>query len=244
MKRIDILRADRADWFNRRVKYVLWILVLVWIVSTFGLRQSSHRTLEHVADNLLLSRSRDAGLQMTLKEAFPQHLLSIHSFAGAMLLVGCLLQKQLVVWMVDNYSTWALVHRINGAICIISMLCMAGGGFFMGPYSTWERFEIFSFFFALPWLIWVVLIYMSVQLEQYQWHRLFGNQCLKGCITVPLARLCGAWVQANFPQWGEANGYYIGIGFVVLLVGIWEMLDVYSFVVVQCVPHHRHNKKD
>lgn len=61
-----------------------------------------------------------------------------------------------------------------------------------------------------------------------------GNQAVKGAITVPAARLAGGAVQRAWPQLGEASGYYVGIFAVVLVIAVWEMSEIYAYVITPC----------
>lgn len=113
------------------------------------LRSSSHENG--------VSSSRDAGLQMTLVAPFPSSLLTVHSVCGALLLLSALLQKHLVVRMSRGEKV-ALWHHVNGFACLALMLVMAGAGFLMAPYSSWDNFQSFSIGFAAPWFVWAVAI--------------------------------------------------------------------------------------
>ena len=225
-----VLEADAGDLYHRRLGPVLAVAAAAWLVWAFGV--SSGR-VERLADGTLVSFSRDAGLKMTLREAMPRVLLRTHSVGGAALLFSAMLQKWLAGRMLGSRAavTW---HRFNGYACLFLMACMALPGYLMGPFSAWERFETFSVGFAAPYAFWIVTIALTAYFRLYRWHRLFANQALKGCITVPLARLVGGIVQRAFPELGEALGYYLGIGMVTIFVGLWEMSDVYAFVIQPC----------
>lgn len=167
-------------------------------------------------------------------------------------MLSCMLQKELVRWMADGKMSWAVYHRWLGMFSMLCMIAMFSAGFLMGPYSTWEGFDVFSFFFAAPFAIWTATIYISARWGQFRWHRLFANQCFKGlifarafcffclldiqigCLAVPLARLAGALVQKYAPHLGEAQGYYVGIGCVTGVIALWEMFDIYFFVLRPC----------
>lgn len=47
---------------------------------------------------------------------------------------------------------------MNGFACLALMLVMAGAGFLMAPYSSWDNFQSFSIGFAAPWFVWAVAI--------------------------------------------------------------------------------------
>lgn len=237
--KVSVSRDDSQDLYNRRLRPVLWICVVLWVVVAFGLRRTHNTHLDGKQ-----SISRDSGLQMTLKEPFPPLLLTVHSVGGAALLVGCMVQKELVRQMAEGRMTpYASLHGWVGMFCMACMIAMFVAGFAMGPYSSWDHFELFSFFFAAPWAVWTVTIFVTARMGQFHWHRLFANQCLKGCITVPAARLMGALVQKYAPQLGEANGYYVGIGAVTALIGLWEMVDIYFFVLRPCAVNQTNRGK-
>lgn len=123
--------------YNTRLKPLLVVAVTLWLVSTFVLRSSSHNVvtpLHNGSQPMWVSHSRDAGLQMTLRQPIPPYLLQLHSVAGALLLVGCIVQKQLVVLMATNPRAYAFLHRLNGCLCLLCMICMFVGGYMMGPY--------------------------------------------------------------------------------------------------------------
>ena len=81
--------------------------------------------------------------------------------------------------------------------------------------------------------------------EELQWgaHRLAGNQALKGCLTVPLARLGGAALQRAAPELGQDWGYYAGIGAVTLAMALWEMADLRRFFAAPYAPDARRRDK-
>ncbi len=240
---------DSEDFYNRRLAWLLLPLAVAWLVWTFGVRSA----LPSHSDDLV-SVSRDAGLRMTLKQPFPPWLLWAHSISGALLLAGAMLQKRLVSQMArgEGGGDW---HRRTGYALAALMLVMSGAGFLMSPYSTWNNFTAFSVAFAAPWVGWAAAIVVSgrrrkvrmrvredkkneelccANSAQYGFHRLMGNQMLKGCLAVPAARLAGAVVQDWAPAWGEDAGYYVGIFGVVCVVAVWEACDVAAYLMQPC----------
>lgn len=83
-------------------------------------------------------------------------------------------------------------------------------------------------------LLLTMIAVASAGLKKYRFHRLMANQVVKGAITVPAARLAGAAAQRLWPQLGEANGYYLGIFAVVLVIAVWEMSEIYAYIVRPC----------
>lgn len=225
------LLADAGDFYNRRLQHWVPATVFVWL-AFFVWRIATEQT---ASSEQLVSVARDSGLQMSLTSPLNQWALSVHSWSGVALLLCCLLQKQLVVSMSQMHSfPSSLWHRRIGLAAVALMLVMALAGFASGLTSAWDNFTLFSVFFAAPWLLWAVAIYVTAKRRVWNFHRLFANQALKGCLTVPTARLCGAWVQRTFPNLGQANGYYLGIFFVTLFVMVWEMVDLYQFAIAPC----------
>lgn len=226
----SVLLEDGNDLYNRHLKRVLVAALLLWLVYTF--LWSSHATHTDGAGRVV-SFSRDGGLQMTLLEPIPLFFLRAHSFAGAALLGSVVLQKYFVLRMSEQsgYARW---HRWNGYACLVMMAVMSFNGWVMGFWSSWDNFPAFSVGFAAPYAFWIVSILVTIYRRQYRWHRLFANQALKGCIVVPAARLVGGVVQRAAPHLGESLGYYYGIGVVVLVAAVWEISDIYNFVVQPC----------
>ena len=229
-----VLLEDSNDWYNRRLSRIFLVLTAAWAIYAFGLSSTvseiDGQTGQHV------SYSRDAGLKMTLaKGEMPALLLRTHSIAGALLIFSIMLQKALVVRMASETLS-AKWHRWNGYACLVLMLFMAGPGYLMGGlgYSAWRDFNLFSIAFAAPYVFYIVAISTTAYFKQFRWHRLFANQALKACIVVPLARLVGGVVQRSWPEIGEAEGYYLGIGLVTIAFGIWEICDIYAFILQPC----------
>ena len=50
---------------------------------------------------------------------------------------------------------------------------------------------------------------------------------IKGCIAVPMSRVSGAILQRE--GWGEAEGYYMGILCTSIVIGIWELYEMYQW---------------
>jgi hypothetical protein len=167
----SVLSADSADFYNRRLAWLVVPLTAAWLAWTFGVR-----TFLWPPSHSLASVSRDAGLQMALVAPFPWWMLWGHSLAGSLLLAGVLAQKQFVCRMAGSFagSTEAslkthlahALHRWNGYACLAAMTVMAGMGLAMAPYSSWNNFSAFSVGFAAPWLLWATALYVSAKMRR------------------------------------------------------------------------------
>jgi len=105
---------------------------------------------------------------------------------------------------------------------------MNTGGYLMGSYSLLDKFTTFSFFFALPWWLWIIGIYFTARVKYLRWHRLLSNMLLKGCLAVPCSRLTGAMFQ--YFGWEESAGYYQGIATAAFIIALWQIGDIYHFI--------------
>jgi hypothetical protein len=102
-------------------------------------------------------------------------------------------------------------------------------GFLMAEHSSFDGFNIFIFIFAAPFTIFGLGLYFTAKRGEYiRYHRLFGNMLLKGCIGTPLARYGGSILQNMFGYTNE-RGYYVGIGLVTLLFGVWQFYEIVLF---------------
>ncbi len=54
-----------------------------------------------------------------------------------------------------------------------------------------------------------------------------GNMVLKGCISVPLARVSGSILQRYLKT---HEGYYVGIIGATIIVAIWDILELISIL--------------
>ena len=176
--------------------------------------------------------ARDSGLRMSLKQPLNEMSLAVHALTGMGLLFLVMSQK----WSI-HYG-YAKIHRYVGYVVLAISLTMSISGFLLGAASSWIHFDTFSFFFALPWFFWAIVIYATARYRYWRLHRLFANQMLKvrfaffflclqtvfqkGVLTVPISRLAGGFIQRHFPGIGEAAGYYLGIFGVVIVVAVWE----------------------
>lgn len=234
----EIYESDSRDFFNRRLKYVVVPLVFFWLARTFFFGVAH---VESGSDGGLVSVARDSGLRMSVHSSFPNFLLHLHSYCGAFLIVSCITQKILVSYM-HTSPAWRILHRTNGIFCVLSMVLMSVAGYAMNPYSKWPNFAIFSVFFAAPWLTWCTIFLAPYALpslkKKKSWrhvHAFVGNMTLKGSLTVPAARWCGALLQHVNPLWSEHSSYYVGIGAVTVAVLLWQMVDSYHFILRPCL---------
>eukprot|EP01124_Arcella_intermedia_P031128 TRINITY_DN6951_c0_g1_i1.p1 TRINITY_DN6951_c0_g1~~TRINITY_DN6951_c0_g1_i1.p1 ORF type:complete len:235 (+),score=56.80 TRINITY_DN6951_c0_g1_i1:71-775(+) len=217
------LQEDSVDLYHRYAKWTCVPAILVYIIRSLI---SSHQ-LEENPNHKITSTSRDSGLRMELNEPFPAYLLNLHYISAILLFLIIILQKETVKKMSQNYSQWNKTHKRLGNLCLTLAFCMDVGGYFMGFYSSMTHFTFFNFFFALPWVLWIVSIYISAKTKSYQLHQLSSNMLLKGCLAVPFSRLGGALLQRC--GWEEAEGYYQGIGAVSVLIAVWQCYELYGF---------------
>ncbi len=74
------------------------------------------------------------------------------------------------------------------------MALMDFGGYSMGKYSNLSNFESFIIIFAAPWVIWIIIMLYTILYKSIKLHAFIGNMILKGCISVPLARVSGSFL--------------------------------------------------
>jgi len=148
-----------------------------------------------------------------------------HYLAAISLFTLIIFQKYTVIKLTQNYATWKATHKWVGTSVLLLVFGMDMGGYLMGFYSSMHNFTLFNFFFALPWVIWIVGIYFTASIKNVQWHKFMSNMLLKGCLAVPCSRLTGATLQ----KWGweESAGYYKGIGAASVVVTMWQFYDIY-----------------
>ena len=121
------------------------------------------------------------------------------------------------------------VHRRLGYCILLACAIMDGAGYYMGRYSAFPHFETFSVWFALPFAVWLILIPLTAKLKLLHTHRLLSNMLVKGCIATPLSRVGGAHLQRM--GWETASGYYVGIFGVAMVIGVWQLIDIYYYLV-------------
>jgi hypothetical protein len=228
------LLLDADDFYNR---YGRWVVLpaLLWylynIFSTPSMLEELAKVNDTRPDAVLTSVARDSGLKMTMKTVPPEYLVNLHSMSGLALFLCVMVQKHTVREMVfKSYKKYAPIHRAVGCLCLLFICGMTFGGYMLGAYSAFEGFDIFSIFFAAPWICWLFGIYLTGQptTRMLSVHRLLGNMLLKGCIAVPISRIAGAALQ-KVEGWNEVSGFYQGIGGVSFLIFLWQSYDIYHW---------------
>lgn len=246
------LRADSKDFYNRKCKrfilpFSLAYLCIYSIVSltSLGNTDPSRETSENFTHY-----SADCGLRMQLNKVDVRtksfagvpyffFLHRTHAVSAISLFLVCIYQKRSVeemavtaneAGMTKQYRIELQKHRRFGKLGLLLVLAMDICGLLMGPFSSWENFTTFNFFFFAPWLFMVAGIYGCASSKLIQWHRYFGNMLLKGCIATPIARSAGSLLQQlniyyGFSKSGDSQGYYYGIGAVTLVISLWQGKD-------------------
>jgi hypothetical protein len=141
-------------------------------------------------------------------------------------------RETLVASLASTLPSAQRSHRVLGYASVGMMSAMAVAGIAMGSWpdpAQYPRFALYNVLFGLPWLLWSAALLFSARRRSYHWHRFWGNMALRGCIAVPLARICGALLQ-RCAGWPEAQGYYSGIGTAAAVIGLWELVDIAAFV--------------
>lgn len=219
-----------------------------WDDSTHNATSPSRSPTEQ----LVVSVARDTGLQMTTKGPLPVLPLVLHALCAGLMVLTLVVQKELAAAMavpsqrgtvgrrgalVERLAFVLLPsaqrsHRVLGYASVGMMSAMAVAGIAMGSWpdpAQYPRFALYNVLFGLPWLLWSAALLFSARRRSYHWHRFWGNMALRGCIAVPLARICGALLQ-RCAGWPEAQGYYTGIGTAAAVIGLWELMDIAAFV--------------
>jgi hypothetical protein len=219
---MEELKLDRSDAYNRWVRYVA-----VPALTAYGAMTvlSSHTVEEK--DGMFRYAARDTGLVMTTTSVFPKSLLATHMWSGIALFTLTVIQKAVVYGMSTSYKYYRDIHGALGFFILLLSLSMAAAGFGLGLHSALPSFVAFSVLFSAPWVFWSVSVWWSASMKRIQLHRLLGNMMLKGCLAVPLSRVVGSVLQQQ--GWGEAEGYYQGIGFASVVVGVWQIMDLIEF---------------
>ena len=221
------LREDAADRAYHVCAKALLVVPLAAYAVVFAL--SRHEEREGVAE------AKD-GLRMPLRagDALPEWKLSAHSGAAMGLLACCLFLKETVARMARGGKAYAALvgtHRWVGRAALALVAVMDGAGLLMGPHSALDHFEVFIVFFAAPFAVFGALLYATASPRWIEYHRLFANMMVKGCIGTPLARWGGAALQRL--GWADGAGYYQGIFGVAALLGAWQLVEVAQFVRAQ-----------
>lgn len=175
-----------------------------------------------------MSIGSDSGLEMDVTGPFPVWMLRAHGGGACLLVLLTLLQKESVRRMAADAEGATALHRRVGYCCLAALAVMDGAGYALGSgYSKFEGFGTFVKFFAAPFALWLVGIWLSAAAGWLRTHALLGNMLLKGCIATPLSRLGGATMQRL--GWSTAAGYYQGIFGVACVIGVWQLADLAEF---------------
>jgi hypothetical protein len=218
------LVTDSKDIYNRGLKWFILIFMGWYIVRSLITQH------EDEADNgIFTSTARDSGLKMHMKQFPPESLLNLHAISGFLLCIFVLVQKHTIILMLEkSYKKYAYLHKYLGYTILTLISAMVYGGYALGAYSAFASFDIFSFFFALPFVLWIVGIYYTARASMITFHRLLGNMLLKGCVAVPMSRIGGAFLQ-GLKGWDAVSGFYQGIGGVALIILIWQTYETYEW---------------
>ena len=247
------LKADSADVYNTKCKRFIVPFAVAYLfvytsvsLSTWWRGGGAGRPLE----NNVTHHSADCGLRMQLNQVDVQAksiagfsyfslIHRSHALAAMSLFFVCIYQKHNVQLMASlakrasatkDYRMQLQEHRFYGKVGLLLVLAMDLCGLLMGPFSSWEKFTTFNFFFFAPWLFMVGGIYGCATSKLIKWHRYFGNMLLKGCIATPIARIMGSLLQQlkmlyGFNGWDDSHGFYYGIGAVTLIISLWQGKD-------------------
>ena len=178
---------------------------------------------------------------MTLSSLFPRRLLTVHKVAGVLLLPLVFLQKHMVPAMryrsgsCDRRNRWLhpevarRIHVVVGYSIVAAIGYMAFAGFSLRKHSTFSHFSLAMVGFVAPWVLFLILIPLTVWKKWAIAHSIVGNVVFKACVAVPLARALGCAFQSRyiaplFDSMGSA--YYAGIGCSAVVVGAWALYDV------------------
>jgi hypothetical protein len=229
---LKILQSDANDpRYHSIAKTLLGIPLFMYSVGFLLL----HHTLNIIKNDqnettLIIAEAKD-GLQMSVKHDLPEWKLILHSFCAMGLLFICIFQKENIKWMsrsANQYIKWINIHRWVGRFSLVLILGMDIGGLLMGTESTLEKFQIFVIFFAAPFFCFGLGLYLTAKPSLLEYHRIFANMLVKGCIGTPLARLGGSLFQ-RIGYFNLSSGYYCGIGFVTLILGSWQVVELIEF---------------
>ena len=233
------VKSDATDVYNIYVKKIIVIAMLGYAVK-FCITMSSYE-LNNDNDNKILYKSSDVGLKMKINEMFPSIYINLHSIFAILSVILIMIQKELIRRnylkdkIIKYLSFWTL-HYYLGYIIITCVLIFDFNGFFMRIYSDWDDFDYFSYFFFAPWIIMIMGIYFTAKLQLWKYHRLFGNMLLKGCIATPIARFAGSVLQNNsmfnFLELNDEYSYYYGIGFITIIVGLWQLYELIQIIIL------------
>ena len=243
----DQLIADSSDFFNRRLKYILYVFVTAYVV-VFSFNRTVFNVFQgfsagtNSTEGGQVHAAADSGLLMNLRNFRNREFYTyqrLHSSFAVGAFVMVLFQKFTVSKMAFYasakkytkaarnrfYDGFLQYHKFFGKICIISVFIMDICGLFVGKFSAWDNFQTFNLYFFLPWIFMIVGIYGTARTSTMHFHRFFGNMLLKGCIATPFARIAGSMMQRM--GFKNSTGYYVGIGTVTAIISCWQLIDTY-----------------
>lgn len=222
-------RDDALDIYHRRFKYITLPCLSLYIVH--ALRHSGQQIAGSNATSFV-SSSGDSGLKMTLSSPIPYWMLVAHGRGSLLLCALVLMQKEVVRWMARSGGasvlSYARVHRAIGYTTLMTLVIFIYSGYSMCAHSTFEDFDIFAILFVMPFVVWLVGIWLTARAHMWKAHAFLANMLLKGCIATPLSRVGGAFLQRH--GWPLSSGYYQGIFGVAAVVGVWQLSDLVAFV--------------
>ncbi|KAI9022000.1 hypothetical protein DFJ74DRAFT_706899 [Hyaloraphidium curvatum] len=232
MSRLNALRLDASDTYNRGAKHVLLPLVIAYVVVA----ASSRHTYEAGKPDSgpPLRYTAPDGLRLALSAPFPDSLLQLHRFCGIALLLLVLAQKHLTVPALARAGPGSRsLHALLGYLAILCMAGMASAGFLMRDRPAYSDFGLAMWLFFVPWPVIALAVLAAARAGKWELHALAGNVALRACLAVPAARVAGAYLQAR----GEAGegwlveqwGYYVGIGAITAVVGLWTAWDAWRW---------------
>ena len=243
----DQLIADSSDFFNRKLKYPLYVFVTGYVVfflinrTVFNVFEGSPAVANSTEDGQV-HVAADSGLLMNLRNFRNREFYTyqrLHSSFAVGAFVMVLFQKFTVSKMAFYasakkytkaarnrfYDGFLQYHKFFGKLCVASVFIMDICGLFVGKFSAWKNFQTFNLYFFLPWIFMIIGIYGTARSSTMHLHRFFGNMLLKGCIATPFARIAGSMMQRL--GFKNSTGYYVGIGTVTAIISCWQLIDTY-----------------
>ena len=169
---------------------------------------------------------------MTVNGSFPQVFMRVHYWAGVLLIPFAVIQKHVSLAMgkVKRSSrTLRFAHKWLGYTIVLMVCFMAGGGFSLRQYSTFDGFQIAMVLFVAPWVLFALLVPISGYCNWGLTHVISGDALFKACVAVPLARSLGVLLQ-TCSALSLSNGYYAGILMSTVVIGVWATYDVILLV--------------
>lgn len=176
------------------------------------------------------------GLQMQLREEFPLWFLSVHRWAGIVLVPLVFLQKHTVPLMAPSQKgrkpflereLARRLHVVFGYTSLAAMGYMAYCGFALRKFSLVSGFDWAMILFVAPWALFIGAVPFTVWKDYRTLHAVIGAAVFKACIAVPLARTLGVVLQ----RWNRndpatiGRDYYLGIAAAAAVIGAWQVAD-------------------